>query len=282
MVNGILNSIENGEEVDFSAVNGLGDTELVDLMEGLGLMVANKSLPANVKQQAGAFMNKAVPRIIYKKPANPGYSDPNKRVANSQHTKGESKELSGKALFEARIDQIEDPRIKASLLAKTTTFMDHEIVVCKKAVAGITEMIKAGDARDVGYTNINKAQLPSGTAMLVTAISVEAGVHPGTPTGVEATDCKVVKYTQAGVLADAAIVNGEYDFKNGQKVLGDDVPVAIFTNPELDVPVGFHRLEVPKILQNATDIIFDIKPAGTPATNTYLKVRLRGVITVKA
>ena len=268
-LNGFLGDLEN-EILNPNYINSLESIDdVAEVMMGLGATALKKTITPksrglilNAQQQAAArvkTLNKQNPSLGIVK---------------------ETKDSTIATKFENRINEIEDALIVAQLIKKELSIVDHEIYTVKKMIAGTNEMFRPGDARETGHTNINKSQLPSGNAFLVTHIAIESGVC-GTPTGVEIADGKTVAFSTSGVKTDAALRNAEYDFKNGQKVLGDDVPLAIVSSNETSCPDGFYELKVPKMIQNAKDIIFDIKLAGTPVANTYVKVRLRGAITAK-
>lgn len=148
----------------------------------------------------------------------------------------------------------------------------------KKATSTHIELFKSADAKEDGVTNIDNAKLPAGNVMLATSITILSGVQ-GTPTGDDKKDGKTVDFAKI----PAIIANGKFVFKNGQKLLIEEAANQLFNHGEQDsLRIGEMLLEVPQMIQNAQQIILELDLSSAPVPETYIMVRIKGVITKRA
>jgi len=183
-------------------------------------------------------------------------------------------------MMENRIPDIRDKAVQADLASGNLTVVDGEIYSCKKAVAD-TKLIEPKDSRVLGVRNINKAQLDSGSVMLVTHIAIESGITTGTSSS-EDLDALDVEYVPVSESTDKTLLRAEFNLLQNRKPLQVNMPVASFLHDQTNEPRGFMRLKRPILIQNAEDIDCRvIAPDGRSfATGTYLQVRFKGGITV--
>jgi hypothetical protein len=259
VISGLLNGTLNGSQATELDVVDLTDSQVAEVISGLG---AYKSHPRYKEA-----VSRAVSSLARK----------NKRNT-LQIRKSDSKNMTGKAKFEKRISQIENDDIRKGLASGQYTIADFEIYAIKKADSDTVDMFLSSDDRAAGVTNINKGQLNNREAMLVTHVVFQEGVAAA-PTGNPDVDGATVDFKK--ITSNTA--NGDFNFKNGQKIFSERASLDIFKRGESDsLRNGEVELEVPKLVQEAKDIIFETKLPAAPAANTYFKILLKGVIVVKA
>jgi len=186
----------------------------------------------------------------------------------------ETKFLTGKAKFERRLNLI--PKgIRNDLVLGSKTTSDFSVYSIKLAEGNRVEMFESGDNKREGLTNVNRAMLPNGAVMLVESIQILSGVGAGATE----EDGKIVDFDKIHEI----IANGNFTFKNGQKIHFEDMSSAVFNHEGgSGVVKGIYKLNTPKMILPDTEIIFDIDMAGTLPANTFIKVIFNGIISVKA
>ncbi len=258
VINGFLGGLGHAEAMELDVVD-LTDSQVVEVLEGLG---AHRKHPNYKRAMSNAVRS---------------FARRNKRNA-VQIRKPDSKMMTGKAKFEKRISQIENDDIRKGLASGAYTIADFEVYAIKKADKNVVEMFLTSDDRREGVTNINDAKLDNRTAMLVTHIAFQEGVAAA-PSGDDEADGASVDFDK--ITPNTA--NAEYNFKNGQKSFIERGSMDVFKRKESDgLRIGEVELEVPKLIQEAKEITFDVKMFSTPVANTYFKVMLKGVAVVKA
>ncbi len=251
VLNGLL-GLSGNSEVN---LDNLSDDQLDDVVEGLGRYRRNKRF-----KHARACVRKERARRAKRKHA---------------RKPTETKVSSGKMKFESRLNLIEDKAVVEAIRSGRTTQSDFEIYAIKKADSNHIEMFKPADSEIDGVTNLNKSELPSGNVMMIDTVTVLSGVNTA-PTGNDIEDGKVVAYGKA----HTNIVNGKFTFKNGEKTLIKTSSTQLFNHDKVyDKRVGEHQLDVPVMIQNGQRVIFDIDTSADLPADTYIMVRLRGVIT---
>jgi len=245
--------------------------DLLDVVAGLGAIATNRNVSAAARTAAVKGQAKAGARAKAKSKIAP------KGVRGAEN---ENKNTSLKTLMENRVGDIKDNAVKESLIDGNLTVVDGEIYSAKKAIAD-TKLMEPKDARKIGVRSINKAQLDNGTVMIVTHIAIESGITSGTST-VEDDDALDVQYKAVSNSTDKTLLLAEFNLFQNRKPLQVNVPMAAFLYNQTNEPEGFMRLERPFIIQNSEDISCNITAPDdkTYATGTYLRVRLKGGITV--
>jgi hypothetical protein len=252
-VQGILAGTQVGQLPTPIELEGLGSQELVDLMGELGVVIRTNPAAAAAAKRTQAMAAKALQN----------------KGGRSVSVNREKHDDTAKAKLESRIHLIADEKIRKGLESGDLTAVDHEVYAIKAASGTYVEMVTEADDKQTGLSNLVKGQLPSGTVMLVTHIALKEGTG-ATPSAVD-----------FGTLT-ANTRNGEYSFGASQKTLGDTSSNEVYHGTPSDEYTGYHRLECPVLIQNATDIKFNVKLPAAPAANTCYKLLLRGVITAKA
>ncbi len=258
VISGLLGGLGHAQATELDVVD-LTDSQVVEVLSGLG---AYKSHP---RYKEAVTM--AVKTLSAK----------NKRN-NIQVRKSDTKDMTGKAKFEKRISQIENEDIRKGLASGLYTIADYEVYAIKKGDSDTVDMFLSSDDRASGVSNINKGQLNNREAMLVTHIAFQEGVCAA-PTGDEKIDGATVDFKR--ITSNTA--NGDFNFKNGQKIFNERSSMGVFKLSEnTGLRDGEVELEVPKLVQEAKDVIFETKLPAAPAAETYFKIMLKGVIVVKA
>ena len=214
------------------------------------------------------------------------------RLMNSQRRRGgyliyktpqDTRTLTGKALFEKRLPLV-PKNIREKLNAGILTVADKAIYSVKKATSDHIEMFESADAARKGIINLNRAMLPADSVMLLMSITLLSAKTDNTnPVAPE-------KLSYGRI--DPVIANGEFTMRAGQQVLFDSVSNEIFNHSGTATfagnslsyasNTGEYILETPKLIDPQQEIAFDIDLGATPDEITYIKVILRGIVTVKA
>ncbi len=186
----------------------------------------------------------------------------------------ETREMTGKALFERRQHKL-DEKIRLALADGDLTISDYTAFSVKLAEGGRTEMFKSGDKEADGVGNLVLAKLPNNSTMLVTSIFLYSGVGAGATED----DGKIVDFGKLNTI----IANGTFTFKNGQKTFMQKTSCKVFKHEgNAGLLPGEYKLATPILIDGSKVVGFDIDtPPGIPA-NTFICVELGGVMTVKA
>ncbi len=256
MIDGILNGIFGSTEATELDLVDLTDNELVEVLDGLGRYRGRRDYKKRVHSFSKALARKNGRNIV--------------RVRKS-----DSKTMTGKSLFEKRISQIENANIRRDLASGKLTISDFEVYAIKKADGKVVEMFLSSDDRIEGQTNINNGKLGNDVVMLVTHIVFQEGQVTNPSDAGYTSDFKVIRPSTA---------NGEFTFKNGQKLFAERSSMDVFKNgnPASNLRVGEIALEVPKMIQDEKEITFETKLPANPPADTYFKIMLKGVATVRA
>lgn len=258
VISGLLGGLGEAQATELDVVD-LTDSQVEEVLTGLGAYKSHPNYRPAVRRVVSTLTRR------------------NKRN-RVQIRQSDSKTMTGKAKFEKRISQIENDDIRKGLASGLYTIADFEIYAIKPADSDTVDMFLPSDDRKSGVTNINKGQLNNREAMLVTHVTFQEGVCAA-PTGNAQVDGATVEFKK--ITPNTA--NGDYNFKNGQKIFNERSGMAVFEVAENDsMRNGEVELEVPKLIQESKDITFETKLPATPVANTYFKIMLKGVIVVKA
>ncbi len=251
IVNGLLGDT-GATELD---IVDLTDNEVVEVIDGLGKFRAKPNYRKAVTSVVSSLQKRNKRNIV-------------------QVRKSDTRTETGKAKFEKRISQIENEDIRRSLVSGASTIADFEVYAIKKADSDTVDMFLPSDTRAEGKTNINNGQLNNREAMLVTHIAFQEGTVANAGDEGATADFKKISANTA---------NGDFNFKNGQKIFAERGSMDVFKIAESNgLRNGEIELEVPKLIQEAKDITFETKLPAIPADKTYFKIMLKGVIVVKA
>lgn len=152
--------------------------------------------------------------------------------------------------------------------------VDHELYFAKAAAGqNVIKMITSNDKKMSGIGNVSNAKLENGQFFICTGIVLLSGV------GADDNEAsgKAVTYGEA----TPAIINGDFEFKQGSETLVDTCACQIFKRG-VNERVGFVKLGNPRILKPQTEMSFTLNCGVTPVANTWVKVILVGGITTSA
>lgn len=259
-MNGILAGIMGEEGATELDLVDLTDDEVIEVIDGLGRYRGHRNYKRGMKRFANGIAKRNGKTSL--------------RVRKS-----DSKMMTGKSLFEKRVGEIENKQIRDGLRNGNLSIADYEVYSIKHANSDTVDMFEPADDRAEGVTNINKGQLGNLQAMLVTGITFQEGVCAA-PTGNDKVDGATVDFGKIS----GATANGDFNFKNGQKIFAERSSMDLFKVKEnKGLRNGELVLESPKMLQETKEIVFEVKLPSVPAVaNTYFKVMLKGIIVVKA
>lgn len=259
---GTLGDINNAEIED---LEGLSDTELIGLLAGIEGIGATDPATAKVKTRAHAKITAAIARKYGKKSA--------MAIPKTNNINGETRFLTDKALFENRLCQVKDDTVDR--LKKGVLQICDWSFYAVKDISGVTniKMFEDGDITSIATTNVVQGRMFPEDHFLATSLRVL------TATQEEAKDGKGLHF---GLPVDA-VVNGEFKLGQESTVYMEKTSANVFYNPNrTDINIGEYRLEAPKMFypQRTLRWEFDF---GTPApANTFMRVEIKGVRTMKA
>lgn len=176
--------------------------------------------------------------------------------------------------FTSRMRQIE-PNLAEALVNGQVKVVDSVIYSAKSLEASTTvELMEAADQKKVGFRNLNKRQLEANTYFLLTGIQLLVG------TKANASDPE--SSVSFSVMDDPKLFNGEFELKQGDKILFPRNSMEIFraaSGIDRKPFAGYYRLECPKMLIPLTDIVPTIWLPTQATANTVVKIVLHGVRT---
>jgi hypothetical protein len=187
----------------------------------------------------------------------------------------ENRSLSAKELFINRIAELPQA-VQQGLANKTLKVSDHEYYAIVKAAGQANLELFAKTLAEGASTNVHQGIVPTDQYFLCTSIILTTDVGGA-----------------ASVIADAcalpfdelapAIRNAKFTFKNGSDTYIEKCSGGAFRRTEGDeIELGEFKLQNPKFLFSKQDISFEIQELGAAlAAETWVKIRLKGVVTTK-
>lgn len=257
IVLGLLGQGIKGTAINEMDLVDLTESEVVEVVEGLGAYKSHPKYKESIVRVMQATARKNKRRSV-------------------QIRQSDSKNMTGKALFEKRISQIDEVDIIKGLANGTLTIADFEAYSIRYGnLSDTIEMFQSSDDKISGVTNIDSAKLANREAMLVTSVIVLSGTGAAADQAAgKATDFTALSATER---------NGYYIFKNGQKMFTPEGSLHAFNKADgADYRLGESKLEVPKLIQPATEIDFELKLPVAAAINVFFKVVLKGILVVRA
>ena len=222
------------------------DKELPDMLEGLGNLART-----NLRKVRTVLQN-LVPR-------KGGYA--------IMHRDFETKNLTGKALFERRLHLL-PKEIREALYEARLQIVDFVIYGVEEGKdRNAFDIIYSSQTKKLGVSNISNGKLPQDRWFLLLGIALQEAVYNST----------TQKYGAWQKITDTTR-NGEWSLKIGGKPVYDELPLEIFARDDDDKMTGFVRLENPKLIAPQTDITFSVNLPSN-SQNKFRAV-LKGVATV--
>lgn len=167
--------------------------------------------------------------------------------------------------------------IKDQLLQNKLRLADMVIYAIKPISGKVIKMFREQDIVQLSISSISKSMLPKNMAMLVSGIYLLQGQAVSLDTE------DLMSVTLNSIESVAALVNGEISFKvNKKDLLAPGHSNRGFIGAPNKVPIGYHKLDNPRLVPDETVIELDIE-LGTlkdiPA-NTVLFAALHGTATI--
>ncbi len=271
---GTLGQLANAELED---LEGLSDTELIGYLsqvEGLG---ATDAATVQNKVRAHAKLTGAIARKHGKKGA--------MAVPKSNNINGETRFLTDKALFENRLSQL-NPEIVNKLKKGELQICDWSFYAVKN-ISGVTniKMFEDGDITSIATTNVVQGRMFPEDHFLATSLRVRTvtyevpTVADGEPAPVIPSDAKGLHF---GLPCDA-VVNGEFKLGQESTVYMEKTSADIFANANrTDINIGEYRLEAPKMFYPQRTLRWEFDFGAQAPANTWMRVEIKGVRTMKA
>lgn len=166
--------------------------------------------------------------------------------------------------------------IKDGLAKADLRLADTVVYAIKPVSSKVTKFFETQDTKKIALASLSAARLPKGSALLVSGITLLAGV------GTDATDDKVMSIKFEGIENYGAISNGEFSLKSNKKIIMPETSNMVFkTNNNMMVPQGYYKLANPRLIHD--DVLIEATvELGTMegvANFTYLYLGLHGTIT---
>jgi hypothetical protein len=187
----------------------------------------------------------------------------------------ENRNLSAKELFINRVAELPES-VQRGLASKTLKVSDHEYYAIIKA-NGAANLELFPKSISEGYeTNVHQGIVPTDQYFLCTSIVITSDVG-GASSAI--ADACALPFDEIA----PAIRNAKFTFKNGQDTYMEKCGGGVFRRTEGDeVELGEYKLQNPKFLFSKQPISFELQELGAAlAAETWVKVRLKGVVTTK-
>lgn len=178
-------------------------------------------------------------------------------------------DLSAKAEFESRMYLLPD-EIVQGLKSRQLQISDRLIYTNRNIdTAAYAELMTNADTALPGVANINNRKLDVNQYFLLTGISLLSGVG---------ADPKAVAYSTLAPI----IRNGEFQLTIGANtVIPKTSCYAFDTTGQTNEPVGYYKLDNPKLIPPQTEIKPELWAGGANAANTCIRIVLHGAIVIK-
>lgn len=187
-----------------------------------------------------------------------------------------TKNMSGRAIMEFFLDQIQDEEVLKQLREGKLTVSDFEIYSVRQADGSRTEMFKPADSENENRTNLNGAKLRDGGYFAATSIQLLGGVNSDTVNDPDGYLIDFVKVTPS-------IANGNISFYSGsQEIFADSSATSFAHSGTAELLPGEKRLESPKLLHPKKEIRLDLDNQGGHTADYFVRAVIRGVILTKA
>lgn len=186
-----------------------------------------------------------------------------------------NKLATAKQEFEARMSLLPE-EIQTALKGQNLKLVDTVFYSAKLIDTTTKDLMESKDSREVGVTNINKAQLDANNYTCITGVQLLVSEESAAVTDEKASAkaANFVAIDEITAAAHKAFVNGEIEIKNGDKILVPRMSLHAFTGAASfanNGKKGFYRLENPKMIVPLTNITPTIYlPAGFTIDNKII------------
>lgn len=205
-----------------------------------------------------------------------GMNPVQKAAAISRVTKSLPPSIGSRAEFEKFFRELPD-EIREKLIKGDLRLADYSIRAIKHITSKTVKMFETQDQKETGILSIAQAKLPKGSVLVVSAISMLAGV----PTALETDKVKATNFRS--IVNYPALANAEFSLKaNKKQIVPEGRPTRCFvTDNNHNIQLGISKLHNPRLIRDEEQIEFVIE-LGTMEgldANTHIQVELLGTIT---
>jgi hypothetical protein len=205
-----------------------------------------------------------------------GMNPMQKAQAISRVTKSLPPSIGSRAEFEKFFKELPDD-IKEKLIKGELRLADYSIRSIKQITSKTVKMFETQSQKETGLLSIAQAKLPRGSVLVVSSISMLAGV----PTALEADKIKATDFKS--ISQYPALANAEFYLKSNTKaIVPEGRPTRCFvTDNNTTTSLGVVKLHNPRLIRDEQLIEFVIE-LGTMEgldAKTHVQVELIGTIT---
>lgn len=194
----------------------------------------------------------------------------------SRVTKSLPPSIGSRAEFEKFFRELPD-EIKEKLIKGDLRLADYTIRAIKQITSKTVKMFETQDQKETGILSIAQAKLPKGSVLVVSAISMLAGV----PALLEPDKIKAIDF--ASIKGFPAIANAEFSLKaNKKQIVPEGRPTRCFvTDNNQTIGLGITKLHNPRLIRDEEQIEFVIELGTMDGLDakTHVQVELIGTIT---
>lgn len=162
-------------------------------------------------------------------------------------------------------------------LAKGELRLADTVIYSIKPVASRTvKLFETQDTKSIGMASLSSARLPKNQALLVSGITILAGV----PTDV--TPDKIMATKFIGLEDFGVIANGEFSLKANKKIIMPETHMSVFKTANFhQLPLGYYKLANPRLIQDDILIEATVELGSMEGLDpkTHLFIGLHGTIT---
>jgi hypothetical protein len=193
----------------------------------------------------------------------------NKLANTGGHSKGSRAEM------EKHFGEL-PPNIKEALVKGDLRLADTVVYSIKQVSSKTIKMFETQDTKSIGICNVSNAKLPKNQALLVSGITLLAGVSA------DLTKDKIMATNFTGIEAMPALVTGEINLKSNKKQILPETSCTIFKTANLHLaPLGYYKLANPRLIMDDVLIELTLELGTTDGlqANTHVFAALHGTIT---
>jgi hypothetical protein len=194
----------------------------------------------------------------------------------SRVTKSLPPSIGSRAEFEKFFRELPD-EIREKLIKGDLRLADYSIRAIKQITSKTVKLFETQDQKETGILSIAQAKLPKGSVLVVSAISMLAGV----PSALEADKIKATDF--ASIKGFPAIANAEFSLKaNKKQIVPEGRPTRCFvTDNNQTIGIGITKLHNPRLIRDEEQIEFVIELGTMDGLDakTHVQVELLGTIT---
>jgi hypothetical protein len=199
-----------------------------------------------------------------------------KATAIARVTKSLPPSIGSRAEFERFFRELPDD-VREKLVRGDLRLADYSVRAIKHVQSKTIKCFDTSDAKVTGAMSIAQAKLPRGSVLVVSGISILAGV----PSALEDEKIKAIDFKS--ISQYPALANAEFSLKaNKKQIVPEGKPTRVFvTDNNHQINLGFWKLHNPRLIRDEEQIEFVIE-LGTMEgldAKTHVHVELIGTIT---